>query len=67
MAQPNFTGIVCMTRWQAVSGALSLAWMAGPFAVCAAGDVDRGRYLVENVMACGNCHTAKDSEARPLR
>ena len=33
----------------------------------AAGDLDRGRYLVENVMVCGNCHTAKDSEARPIR
>lgn len=33
----------------------------------AAGDIDRGRYLVDSVMACGNCHTAKDSEARPIR
>ncbi|MEO6596349.1 MAG: c-type cytochrome [Planctomycetota bacterium] len=28
--------------------------------------VDRGRYLVVAVMACGNCHTPKDAEGRPI-
>ena len=28
--------------------------------------VDRGRYLVANVMACGNCHTPKDTEGRAI-
>jgi hypothetical protein len=28
--------------------------------------LDRGRYLVTTVMACGNCHTPKDAEGRPV-
>ena len=26
----------------------------------------RGRYLVTTVMACGNCHTPKDAQGRPI-
>jgi mono/diheme cytochrome c family protein len=28
--------------------------------------VDRGRYLVTTIMACGNCHTPKDAQGRPI-
>ncbi len=28
--------------------------------------VDRGRYLVTTVLACGNCHTPKNAEGRPV-
>ncbi len=28
--------------------------------------IDRGRYLVTTVMACGNCHTPKDAEGRAI-
>ncbi len=28
--------------------------------------VERGRYLVTTVMACGNCHTPKDTEGRAI-
>lgn len=28
--------------------------------------LERGRYLVTAVMACGNCHTPKDAEGRPV-
>ena len=28
--------------------------------------VERGRYLVTTVMACGNCHTPKDADGRPI-
>ena len=28
--------------------------------------VERGRYLVTTVMACGNCHTPKDADGRPV-
>jgi mono/diheme cytochrome c family protein len=28
--------------------------------------LERGRYLVTAVMACGNCHTPKDSAGRPI-
>lgn len=50
----------------ALSLGIATAALAAP-ASAAAGDIDRGRYLVDSVMACGNCHTAKDSEARPIR
>lgn len=50
----------------ALSLGIATAALVAP-ASAAAGDIDRGRYLVNSVMACGNCHTAKDSEARPIR
>ncbi len=28
--------------------------------------LERGRYLVTTVMACGNCHTPKDADGRPI-
>jgi mono/diheme cytochrome c family protein len=28
--------------------------------------LERGRYLVSTIMACGNCHTPKDPEGRPV-
>ena len=28
--------------------------------------LERGRYLVTTIMACGNCHTPKDAEGRPI-
>lgn len=28
--------------------------------------LERGRYLVTTVMACGNCHTPKDADGRPV-
>ena len=28
--------------------------------------LERGRYLVTTVMACGNCHTPRDAEGRPV-
>ena len=28
--------------------------------------VERGRYLVTTIMACGNCHTPKDAQGRPV-
>jgi len=28
--------------------------------------LERGRYLVTTIMACGNCHTPKDAEGRPV-
>jgi mono/diheme cytochrome c family protein len=35
-------------------------------AVAQAPAQERGRYLVTTVMACGNCHTPKDTEGRPV-
>lgn len=34
--------------------------------VAAETPVERGRYLVNTILACGNCHTPKDAEGRPL-
>jgi mono/diheme cytochrome c family protein len=31
-----------------------------------AGSVERGRYLAEGVLACGNCHTARGPQGEPL-
>jgi mono/diheme cytochrome c family protein len=28
--------------------------------------VERGRYLVESILACGNCHTPKDAAGNPI-
>jgi mono/diheme cytochrome c family protein len=28
--------------------------------------LERGRYLVTTIMACGNCHTPKDAQGRPI-
>lgn len=30
------------------------------------GDVERGRYLVNTILACGNCHTPKGTDGRPV-
>ena len=39
---------------------------AGSAHVAAETPVERGRYLVNTILACGNCHTPKDAEGRPL-
>lgn len=31
-----------------------------------AGAVERGRYLVNTILACGNCHTPKGADGRPM-
>lgn len=35
-------------------------------AVAQGSPLERGRYLVTTVMACGNCHTPKDAAGRPV-
>lgn len=42
---------------------LALAAPAPP----AAADVAHGAYLVETILACGNCHTPKDGSGNPIR
>jgi mono/diheme cytochrome c family protein len=44
--------------------ALFAFWPIGP-AACA-GDIDRGRYLVEALTACDNCHTPRGSDGYDL-
>ena len=61
-----------MTRTHTLSTALR-ALFAAAILVCTAASaiaqgtaVERGRYLVTTIMACGNCHTPKDAEGRPV-
>ena len=49
------------------------AWLVVTLLACALGSaraqgtaVERGRYLVTTIMACGNCHTPKDAQGRPV-
>lgn len=35
-------------------------------AAAAESPVERGRYLVNGILACGNCHTPKDADGRPI-
>lgn len=39
------------------SGLVAASWFAAGNAQAAAGDVARGRYLVQSIAGCGNCHT----------
>jgi mono/diheme cytochrome c family protein len=48
--------------------ALALAWLV-PVAATAqapAPPLERGRYLVESILACGNCHTPKSASGEPI-
>lgn len=45
------------------------AWALAPCtsgAQGAAGSTERGRYLVESILACGNCHTPKTPTGEPI-
>jgi mono/diheme cytochrome c family protein len=46
-----------------------LAALGGLLAHAAAAEtpIERGAYLVETILACGNCHTPKDAAGRPVR
>ena len=58
MNSPSF----CSRTWL-VAAVLATGWSA----IHAQGTpVERGRYLVTTVMACGNCHTPKDAQGRAL-
>ena len=39
---------------------------SAPAAAQPAAPLERGRYLVTTILACGNCHTPKDAEGRPI-
>lgn len=55
-------------RAHRASGLLLLVTLACGAAPALAQDslLERGRYLVNAVMACGNCHTPKDAQGRPV-
>ena len=39
-------------------------WMRG--SALAQAPVERGRYLVESILGCGNCHTPKSADGAPM-
>jgi mono/diheme cytochrome c family protein len=61
-----------MTRTNAPSPSLgrlfaaAILLAASASALAQGSAVERGRYLVTTIMACGNCHTPKDGEGRPI-
>jgi len=46
-----------------IAGALACATT---WAGAQATPIERGRYLVTTILACGNCHTPKDADGRPI-
>ena len=53
-------GIVCCVwLWAAFEAAIFEPAMAQS-------RVERGSYLVNSIMACGNCHTPRDAEGKPI-
>jgi mono/diheme cytochrome c family protein len=56
-----------MFRVGIVCGVLLLAQLASAFeAAMAQSAVERGDYLVNTIMACGNCHTPRDDKGKPI-
>jgi mono/diheme cytochrome c family protein len=59
-------------RWarQARTASLTLVALAGSVAVSAGQPAEtalaRGNYLVNSILGCGNCHTPKDAEGKPI-
>ncbi|MEO5881605.1 MAG: c-type cytochrome [Caldimonas sp.] len=45
---------------------LALAVAATAGSAAAQGTIERGRYLVTTILACGNCHTPKDGDGRAI-
>jgi mono/diheme cytochrome c family protein len=45
---------------------LALAMVAAASQAQAPGSVERGRYLAEGVLACGNCHVQRGPQGQPL-
>jgi mono/diheme cytochrome c family protein len=61
MRQPNFA--VAALRAALLGAALAGSVVS---ALAQGTPLDRGRYLVTTVMACGNCHTPKDADGKPI-
>jgi hypothetical protein len=59
------TKLSLLTFMQALSVAAALVG-ASATALAQGRPVERGRYLVTTIMACGNCHTPTDADGRPV-
>lgn len=49
-----------LTLAAALAASLGAAWAQAP------GSVERGKYLMQGVVACGNCHFARGDKGQPL-
>ena len=59
---------IARTHRTSLLNTLALVALAMSSALAAAqSPVERGRYLVETILACGNCHTPKDANGQPIR
>ena len=61
MQQPKFTHMPL--RYWLLAAALSCT---GAAANAQTLPLERGKYLVTTIMACGNCHTPRDADGRPV-
>ena len=55
-----------MSSLRVASIALAGLAFAVPSSHAQSKPLERGRYLVTTIMACGNCHTPKDAQGRPI-
>ncbi|HEY5633158.1 MAG TPA: c-type cytochrome [Burkholderiaceae bacterium] len=53
-------------RWLGVVSISIAAICSTQAGAAAAESVARGKYLVETILACGNCHTPKEADGRPI-
>jgi hypothetical protein len=49
-----------------ISGALCVLSLAPSVQAQSAGSVERGKYLMQGVVACGNCHFQRGPRGEPL-
>ena len=51
-----------------IVGSMALCLMVSGFspAALAQTQIERGSYLVNTIMACGNCHTPRDADGKPV-
>ena len=54
------------SSWKFVLVAGALAGATTLAGAQASAPLERGRYLVTTILACGNCHTPKDAEGRAI-
>src|SRR5450631_2114286 len=48
------------------TGVVCCVWLLAAGHAAMAGSAERGDYLVNTIMACGNCHSPRDAGGRPI-
>jgi mono/diheme cytochrome c family protein len=54
------------TGWFGIGVVVAVLLFAASRAATAESPVERGLYLVSTILACGNCHTPRDADGRPI-